>query len=277
MIGARAEGSTAVKWIAEGASSLDLEGAIARWREEGFARVGRALHDEGLAALCARCDDVMLGRVRHEGLFFQHDADTGRYDDLPLGRGWIGPSLEYRKIEKLERDPIVRAWIENEVFERIARAIVGEEVVLYRAILMTKGARGGTPLPWHQDGGSFWGLDHDPQLQIWTALDDAPIEAGCVEVVPRSHRDGLATPLGGVIPDDVVRRRDVDARVVTLPTLRGEVLLLHNHVWHRSSANATGRTRRALSFCYMPASTRCLRKKRAPRTFERLFVGGERR
>ncbi len=248
-----------------------MHDAIERWRSEGFARLGRVMDDDTLVALRSRCDDVMLGRVRHDGLFFQHDAESGRYDDLPLGKGWIGPSLEYRKIEKLERDPIMRAWIENALFERIARAVVGEDVALYRAILMIKGARGGTPLPFHQDGGTFWGLDRDPQLQIWTALDDAPIEAGCVEVVPRSHRDGLATALGGVIPDDVVLARETNARSVPLPVRAGEAILLHNHTWHRSGANATGRTRRALSFCYMPASTRCLRKKRAPRTFVRLF------
>lgn len=257
--------------LADEAASLDLDAAIERWRTDGFARLGRVADEATLDALRARCDDVMLGRVRYDGLFFQHDAESGRYDDLPLGQGWIGPSLEYRKIEKLERDPVVRAWIENTLFERIARAVVGEDVVLYRAILMTKGARGGTPLPFHQDGGTFWGLDRDPQLQVWTALDDASLEAGCVEVVPRSHRDGLATPLGGVIPDGVVLAREGNAHTVPIPVRAGEAILLHNHVWHRSGANATGRTRRALSFCYMPASTRCLRKKRTPRTFVRLF------
>ncbi|MBL8718551.1 MAG: phytanoyl-CoA dioxygenase, partial [Myxococcales bacterium] len=44
----------------------------------------------------------MLGEVVIPGLFFQHDAASGRYEDLELGRGFIGPSLDYRKIEKLE-------------------------------------------------------------------------------------------------------------------------------------------------------------------------------
>lgn len=48
------------------------------------------------------------------------------------------------------------------------------DLTLYRAILMNKHAGGGSDLPWHQDGGDFWGLDRDPVLQIWTAMDDAP-------------------------------------------------------------------------------------------------------
>ena len=45
----------------------------------------------------------MLGRVTYPGLFFQHDTTTGNYQDLEFGKGWQGPSLNYRKIEKLEK------------------------------------------------------------------------------------------------------------------------------------------------------------------------------
>jgi phytanoyl-CoA hydroxylase len=253
-----------------------LDDAIAHWREHGWARLGRVASDEDLAALRARADDIMHGRVVHEGLFFQHDAETGRYEDLEFGRGWVGPSDAYRKIEKLERDPVFRAWLENPVFERVVRAVVGDAVALYRATLFSKSRRGGTELPWHQDGGSFWGLDRDPELQVWTALDDCPVEAGCVEVVDGSHRGGLATPLGGTIPADVVARVHADTRRLPLPAAAGEVLLIHNHLWHRSGTNGTGRPRRAFTVAFMPASTRCMRKRKPgsgkqPREFVRVF------
>jgi hypothetical protein len=266
-----------------------LADAIAHWREHGWARLGRVATDADLEALRRRADDVMQGRVVHEGLFFQHDAATGRYEDLEFGRGWVGPSDAYRKIEKLERDPVFLAWIENPVFEQVVRAVVGAEVAIYRATLFSKSARGGTELPWHQDGGSFWGLDRDPELQLWTALDDVPQDSGCVEVVDRSHRGGLATPLGGSIPRDVVERMlcppggrpaspdlraGADARRLALPAAAGDVLLIHNHLWHRSGTNATGRPRRAFTVAYMPASTRCVRKRRAPRQFVRVFTSG---
>ncbi len=257
--------------LVRGVESMDLTEPLGAYAEEGYARLGRVLSDDAAAALRARADDLMLGRVTYPGLFFQHDTTTGRYDDLEFGKGWQGPSLNYRKIEKLEKDPLFAAWIHNALFARIARAVIGDAVSLYRAVLFTKAASGGTPLPWHQDGGRFWGLDRDPVLQIWTALDDAPAAAGCVEVLPRSHADGLATPLGGVVPEAHVRARDADARAVPVPALAGEALLLHNHLWHRSGANRTSTPRRAITICYMSAETRCLRKKRAPRTFVRVF------
>ncbi|HXN30358.1 MAG TPA: phytanoyl-CoA dioxygenase family protein [Polyangiaceae bacterium] len=255
------------------AEAVDVVAAIAHFRVHGWARVGRVASDACLEQLRGRADDLMFGRVMHEGLFFQRDAASGRYGELAFGRGWEGPSPCYRKIEKLERDPLFRAWLENAVFERIVRAVVGDEAAIYRASLFAKSARGGTELPWHQDGGSFWGLDRDPELQIWTALDDVPVESGCVEVLDASHAAGLATPLGGNIPLPIVDRAGADGRKLALPALAGEVLLIHNYLWHRSGVNVTGRSRRAFTVAYMPASTRCLRRKRAPRSFVRVFEG----
>jgi ectoine hydroxylase-related dioxygenase (phytanoyl-CoA dioxygenase family) len=252
-----------------------ITSALAHWREHGWARLGRVADDGALEALRGRADDVMQGRVVHEGLFFQHDSPTGLYEDLEFGRGWVRPSDAYRKIEKLERDPVFRAWIENPVFERVAHAVIGDDVAIYRATLFSKSARGGTVLPWHQDGGSFWGLDRDPELQVWTALDDAPLGAGCVEVVDGSHRAGLATPLGGTIPADILARAGADQRRLAIPADAGEVLLIHNHLWHCSGTNSSGRPRRAFTVAFMPASTRCTRRPRgrkAPRQFVRVFA-----
>ena len=44
-------------------------------------------------------------------LFYQHDSPSGAYDDLTFGAGWIGPSRAYRKIDRLDRDAGIRAWI----------------------------------------------------------------------------------------------------------------------------------------------------------------------
>lgn len=254
-----------------GDARIDAAGALAEFARDGYARLGRLMSDAGLEALQRRADDLMLGRVPDPGLFFQLDTETGSYEDLTFGHGYQGPSYNYRKIEKLEKDELFLGWLRNPLFQEIARSLLGESVVLYRAVLMNKAGTGGTVLPWHQDGGKFWGLDREPTLQIWTALDDAPLAAGAVEVLPGSHLAGLATPLGGLIPEPIVRARGANERCVALAARAGEVVLLHNHVWHRSLVNRTGKPRRAFSVCYMSADTRCMRRKRAPREFFRVF------
>jgi len=257
--------------IASEAASIDLDAALAELSANGVVRLGRVLSDEGLGLLGRRLDDILAERVPHDGLFFQRDAPTHRYEDLSYGKGWEGPSPDYRKLEKLEVDPVFREWIGNPVFERVARTLIGGPVSLYRAVLFNKSAAGGTRLPWHQDGGVFWGVDRPPLLQIWTALDDCTVESGCVEAVPGTHIGGLATPDGGVIPEANLAAASAEARAVSFPARAGECLLIHNHVWHRSGVNVSGRRRSALSVCLMHAETRCLRKKRAPRQFTTLF------
>lgn len=251
---------------------LDLKETLDHFFEHGYARLGKIATDDELAELRTRADDLMLGRVTYDNLFFQLDTDSGEYRDLQFGLGYQGPSLNYRKVEKLEKDPLFRRWIQHPIFEQIAKAIYPGGVSVYRALLMTKAAEtGGTYLPWHQDGGLFWGLDRDPTLQVWTALDDAPIEAGCVEAFPGSHKFGLARPVGGVVPPEIVNSTSAEKDAIHLPAKAGEVLLIHNYLWHRSGTNSTGKPRRAFTVCYMNDETRCLRKKRAPREFFRAF------
>jgi hypothetical protein len=250
-----------------------IAAAVDHYSEHGWARLGVLADPETVRRLRERANAIMLGEVTYPGLFFQHDSETGRYEDLEYGKGYKGPSLKYRKVEKLELDPLFWDWIVQPTFGRLAsRVYQGADVSLYRAFLMNKHAGGGSDLPWHQDGGDFWGLDRAPTLQVWTALDDAPLGGGCVEVAPGTHLAGLATPLGGVVPRDRLEAARAEERALPIPAVAGEVLLIHNHVWHRSGRATLGRPRRALSVCYMDGATRCRRKKRDPRNFVRVFA-----
>ncbi len=250
-----------------------VEDALAQYRELGFASLGVVIDPDRLVRLRARLDDIMLGRVDPSQFFYQHDSESNRYADLAYRAGWVGPSLRYRKIEKLERDPEFLALIRSPVFEEVARRVLGDHVAIYRSTCFNKAADGSSEIPWHQDAGSYWGLDRIPELQIWTALDDVPEESGCLEFVPASHIAGLATPLGGAIPANVVEANANVRSSQRHPAKAGEVFLIHNCVWHRSGNNRSGRQRRAFTVCFIEGATRCLRQKRAPRQFFTVFGG----
>lgn len=252
-------------------SDEQLAAALAQYRAEGYARVGPAADEATLEGLRSRAVELMLGRVTWPGMFFQIDSSTGEYRDAPLGLGWVGPSLNYRKLEKLELDERFLALIRTPLFERLARGVIDGGVTLYRAIIFNKAASGSSAIPWHQDGGKLWGLSAEPALQIWMALDDATEGGGCLEVLPKSHLRGLATPLGGVVPEDQVAAAGADAQAVPLPARAGEVILVHPHVWHRSGRSRPGARRMGFSVCFMSEAVRCVRKKKAPRQFFKVF------
>ncbi len=245
--------------------------AVAHYREHGWARLPALAPADTVDRLRASAEAIARGHLSYPGLFFQPDTPTGNYQDLVFGHGWAGPDLAYRKIEKLEQDPEFWAWLAGERLRTLVAAVIDGPVSLYRAVLFSKAPYTGSDLPWHQDAGQFWGLSHDPELQLWTALDDAPVEAGCLEVFPGSHKRGLATPLGGVVPRAHVLAAGADEGALAVPAVAGDVVLLHNLVWHRSGPNRTGQPRRAFTVCYLPRTTRCLRKKRAPRAFVPVF------
>jgi hypothetical protein len=261
--------------LTRAASGKDLAGPLAEFAANGFARLGRVLSEGGAERLRARAEALM--RVQHPGLFYQHDSESGRYEDLAFNKGWVGPSLRYRKIERLELDPLFLSWVENPLFERLTRTLIGDRVALYRVVLWNKAPGGGMAVPWHQDDGRFWGLDRAPFLQVWTALDDVPTESGCLEVLPGSHLGGLSTPEGGTVPQRSLDAAAADANALALPARSGEAILVHNHTWHRSGRNHTPRPRRALSISFIGVDVRCTRRRRAPRRFRELFVRSDRK
>lgn len=251
--------------------AAEREAALAAYREAGWALLPGVASESLLGGLRERADALVAGTVVWPGMFFEPDSASGRYADLTRVPGWVGPDTRYRKLEKLELDPLYRAWIENPLFAALAIQVLGPAITLYRAVLFWKAPRLGSEVPWHQDGGRMWGLDRDPVLQIWTALDDAPPEAGCLEVLPGSHHGGLVTPLGAVVPAERAAAAQADARARTIPARAGDVVLLHNQVWHRSGPNTTHAPRRAFTVCFLDAKTRCVRTRRTPRSFLQLF------
>ena len=82
--------------LAPGAAEIDLQGPLADFAAQGFARLGHVLAGDAMEALRARADAIMLGQVEDPGYFFQRDTTTGRYGDLEFGKGWTGPSRNYR-------------------------------------------------------------------------------------------------------------------------------------------------------------------------------------
>jgi len=257
------------------AEELDIEGPLSDFLENGFARLGPVLTDGAAMQLAERADALMRAEEPFPGLFYQHDSETGRYADLQFNAGWVGSSARYRKLERLELDRPFAAFIANALFERIARAMLVEPIALYRSVLWNKAPNGGMATPWHQDDGRFWGLNRAPFLQIWTALDDAPVESGCLEVLPGSHALGLASPEGGTVTEDALREADAEGLALALPARRGESILVHNHTWHRTGHNRTRFPRRAISVSYLGGDTHCARRRRAARTFLNPFDQGQ--
>lgn len=231
-----------------------------QWREydeRGFLKLGKVLSDDELEELRSRIDDIMLGRVRYPDMLMQLDLGGGYDNTAPQTKSFKGATLDYRKIEQLEKDALFLAYMRKPVFRDICARIYGSHASIsaYRSMFMNKPARLGTVLPYHQDGGDIWKLDRDPLLTVWTALDPATVANGCVKVFPGTHRLGLVSKFGHTLSEENLARHCPEEKAVHVELEPGEAFVMHNWLIHGSGINNTDIPRRGFSVCYMDART----------------------
>lgn len=229
------------------------------YEENGYLKIGSI--DAGLLRkMQDRINAIMLGEadIDYDRFLMQRDSESGRYEDAGVQtRGFKGATLDYRKIQDLEYDPLFLEYLRDPVFEALCARVYGEgtPIAIFRTMFMNKPANRGTFLPWHQD--RWTKFDRDPLLTVWTALDPATIENGCVQVIPRSHRHGLINPThsSGFLSQAQAAAICTPDRIVHVELKPGEVVILHNYLLHASDINRSSQSRRALSVCYMDANT----------------------
>ena len=231
-----------------------------QYERDGFLRLGKLLSDDELKQLQNEIDAIMLGqaRVDYDNMLMQLDSEDGAYDKAgPQTKGHKGATLNYRKIQDLEFDPIFLRYMQRSLFRDICQRVYGDkDISAYRAMFMNKPAGKGTWLPWHQD--RWRSLDRDPLVTIWTALDPATKENGCVQYIPGSHKHGLinSSHASGFLTEEQAAGYCKPEHVHYLELEAGEVALLHNWVLHASDVNRSSIARRAFSVCYMDAETK---------------------
>lgn len=232
----------------------------AEFEARGVLRLGRLVDEDMVQALRKRIDDIMMGTaaVPYDRMLMQLDSDSGKYEDAPQQtKGFKGATLNYRKIQDLEFDPLFLSYMQHPLVQDVCRRLYGDgiPVACYRAMFMNKPAHRGTFLPWHQDRWAT--LDRDPLLTVYTALDAANIENGCVQIIPGSHRLGLinAEHSSGFLTAEQAAEHAARGPIEHLVLEEGEVALLHNWVLHASDVNRSASSRRAFSCCYMDART----------------------
>ena len=213
-----------------------------RFSEQGYLRLGGLLSADELKVLRQRADDIMLGNITYEGMTFERDSETGRYEDrVPKSRRHEVSTLAYRRIDRMDLDPLYLDIMRRGIFRSITRRLLGKKVASYRSMLFNKPAERGTHLPWHRDP-AYNGFE---MINIWIALDEATVANGCMQLAAGSHQSGEDGWLGNEwMPDDIIE----------LEAEPGEGILLHSFVVHRSGLNKTAEPRRAFAYGYVDAA-----------------------
>jgi phytanoyl-CoA hydroxylase len=152
-----------------------------------------------------------------------------------------------------------RRLISNPVITAMAAQLTGaSELRIWHDQIQYKPAAVGGVNMWHQDAPYWPILANFAGITAWVALDDADLDNGCMSMVRGSHAwanqiDFLHTLSAFADMPSVHAGNDLEVSV--RPVRKGEVHFHHPYTWHGSSANTSGRPRRAIALHYMCQDT----------------------
>ena len=204
--------------------------------EQGFALIPRVLGHEILTIL----------------------LDELSRDDISRARAGIRHAMRFAVVNTLAHD---------EPLSGIAREILGDKAVPFRATLFDKSPAANWLVVWHQDtalplkerretlGWGPWSIKEGVQyahapakaleqvLAFRVHLDDSTIENGPLRILPGTHNSG-------VLSDDTIH--DLSRRVASVEcaVAKGGVLAMRPLVVHASSKSQSANSRRVLHIEY---------------------------
>jgi hypothetical protein len=155
-------------------------------------------------------------------------------------------------------------WVDqimrNERLLDAVEDLIGPNILCWNTIFWIKEAHSPTYVGWHQDL-KYWGLDNDELVSVWVALSPASEAAGCMSVIPGSHRE-LFDHVETYHEDNLLTRGqeltiDIGSRQpVAMPLEPGQASFHNVKAAHGSGPNTTNDRRIGLSIHYMPTYTK---------------------
>ena len=162
--------------------------------------------------------------------------------------------LLYRWADTLVHHPKVLDAVEDEI---------GPDILVYHSTMWIKEAHTPAYVRWHQDGAYFF-LDPLEHVTAWVALSEASEKAGCIRVVPGSHRLPMLSHDDKPDAHNMIKRgQGISERFdgetgVAMPLAAGELSLHHTSLVHCSPGNDNDDRRMGLGISFIPAHVRPL-------------------
>jgi ectoine hydroxylase-related dioxygenase (phytanoyl-CoA dioxygenase family) len=214
---------------------------IAFFHENGYLAGVQILDVEQVEILRAELAKLVDPKLPGNHLFYEYHSnespDASRVLFHALGAWRITPGFH---------DIL---W--HPAFVVAASQLLGGAVRFWHDQLFCKPSHHGGVVAWHQDY-SYWVRTKPMQhLTCWIGLDDASVDNGCLQYVPKSHRWNLLprTDLAGdmnAIQAVLSDEQKAQFKPVAIELKKGQCAFHHPLLLHGSYENSTDRQRRAV-------------------------------
>lgn len=233
-------------------SSVDLEKAVADYRDRGWCDYGQAFPPDLLAQLKDRVEEI--SKTDRPEVVHEEDSDVARA---------IHGCHRY--------DDVCDAVVRSRVLVDLAEALIGSRVYVYQFKVNVKAAREGLEWPWHQDF-AFWsnedGMPTPSAVTIAINLDEVHADNGPLRVLDGSHsrglldsaskragrssnwRDDVSSNLSHAVPLDLLDDLLSDHSMSQFTGAPGAITAFHPCLVHSSSNNHSSDRRSILFVTY---------------------------
>ncbi len=188
-----------------------------------------------MSAITTTNQAELVDQVRRNGWAVRR----GVFD--PAEREAIAEATAQRPFPELSPD--TRAWVADHRWPDVVLPLVGPDVRLARAQLLTKHPHTNDVVPWHQDN-DFLPADPPEFLSVILAIDPMTLDNGCLHLVPGSHRNGVVAYVPRAYRFTLADPPSDDAGMA-VELEAGDLLLFSSLCFHRSGPNLTDGPRRA--------------------------------
>ena len=216
---------------------------VEHYHAEGYVAVRGFLSAEEIAAFLREMDAVSAGHT-----FANHDVTRMEMEPNQPPDG----TQVRRLYEPCSHCEVFREFAQSARLLDAVEALLGPDLVFHYSKINMKPAGVGSPVEWHQDL-SYYPLTHRGSVSILFYLDDATVENGCLQVIPRRHQGELLSHnTDGFFQGRVTEAID-PSLAVPVPGEAGTVIFMHAMTPHASIANASDKPRRTLILSYRAA------------------------
>jgi len=226
------------------------EGQIASFHANGFVNGGYVLNDEQVETLRAELERVITEQEvaeRQQPVLIRNLSGNA---DAPV----------WQIVNIWQASPAYRELIAHpSIVEGLAQLTNATALRIWHDQIQYKPAAIGGVNMWHQDAPYWPTITPMTQVTAWIALDDVDQDNGCMSMVPGSHLWGNTIDFLHTLKsfDDMPETFEGHpVKVHACPVKKGHVHFHHALTWHGSSANTSGRPRRAIALHYMGNDTR---------------------
>lgn len=216
---------------------------LEHYHREGYVVFPALLTAAEVAALRAELEQIAAGNTLASHDKTRMEMEPGQPAEGHLIRRLYEPCTHYPSFRALSDSPLLLDCVEQ---------LLGPDLLFHYSKINMKPPRIGSVVEWHQDL-SYYPLTNRDSVSILFYLDDATVENGCLQVLPRRHREPMMDhTTGGFFRGRITVPVD-ESQAVPLEGAAGSVIFMHGMTPHASVTNTSDRPRRTLILSYRAA------------------------